>query len=209
MAAYSRGVVPHVEYRDDAGEVISYGSRWSDGWPPEDSYGRVSNSQRFEPLQGVARRLIAHLVREYEVDAASDPSFVSDFSQPSGVGEVVRLVPSVPLAARLTFGFTTLPGVFIAAGTLHQFAFPACGCDACDEDVTAQIDQLEETVFAVVEGDYREWVSGDDVGFSLRYRGGSSSAMGSSRDFEPERLAAGRAGLPSEGASWVPWPRRR
>ena len=44
----------------------------------------------------------------------------------------------------------------IAAGPFHQFAFPACGCDACDEGADAQLDQLEETVFAVVNGDYRE-----------------------------------------------------
>jgi len=208
MAGYSRGEVPHSEYRDDAGAVIPYGSRWGVGGPPDDSYSRVSNPRRFEPLQGIARKLITHLVREYDVDAASDPSFVSDFSNPSGVGELVRLMPSDPLAARLTFGFTALPGVFVAAGALHQFAFPACGCDACDEDVTSQIDLLEETVFAVVEGDFREWVSGDDVGFALRFAGrfggGSSSGATPESGFPPERLAA----VPREGTGCVAWPGR-
>ncbi|MHC5794968.1 DUF6226 family protein [Lacisediminihabitans sp. FW035] len=204
MAGYARGEVPHSEYRDDAGAVIPYGSRWSVDGPPDDSYSRVSNPQRFEPLQGIARRLITHLVREYALDAASDPSFVSDFSHPSGVGELVRLVPTDPSAARLTFGFTSLPGVLLAAGALHQFSFPPCGCDACDEDVTTQIDLLEETVFAVVEGDFREWVSGDDVGFALRFDGGSSSGATPASDFPPERLAA----VPREGAGWLPWPSR-
>lgn len=209
MTGYSREAVTSTEYRDGAGTVIRYGSRWGVHGPPADSYSRVGNPQRFEPLHGIARQLIAHLVREYEVDMAFEPSFVSDFTHPSGVGEVVRLVPSTPLAARLTFGFTSLPGVVVAAGALHQFAFPACGCDACDEDLTAQIDQLEETVFAVVDGRYREWATADDVGFRLRFSSGSSYGEGTSRDFPPERLATGRAALPGDGADWLPWPKRR
>lgn len=204
MAGYLRGEVLHSEYRDDAGAVIPYGCRWGVGGPPDDSYSRVSNPQRFEPLQRIARQMIAHLVREYDVDPASDPSFVSDFRNPSGVGELVRLVSSDPRAARLTFGFTALPGVFIAAGALHQFAFPECGCDACDEDLTTQIELLEETVFAVVEGHFREWVSGDDVGFAVRFDGGSSSGATPASDFPPERLAA----VPRGGAGWRPWPSR-
>lgn len=205
MAEYSRLAVAPREYRDDAGEVIRYGSRWGGNGPPEDSYSRVSNPQRFEPLQGIARQLVAHLVQELDVDMASDPSSISDFLHPSGAVEVMRLVPSTPLAAPLTFGFTILPGVCVAAGAVHQFPFPACGCDACDEDLTAQIDQLEETVFAVVGGGYREWVTPDDVGYSLRSAAGSRSGVGSASGLRPERLAA----LPGNGANWRPWPRRR
>lgn len=201
--------VPPTEYLDEAGEVIPYGSRWPAGGPPDDSYSRVSTPQRFLPLQAVARQLIAHLTREYEVEVATDPSFVSDFSNPFGVGEVVRLTPASPLAARLSFGLTSLPGVFIAAGAFHQFAFPACGCDACHEGTDAQLDQLEETVFAVVNGGYREWVAGAGVGFSLRFNSGSSSGEGSARDIDPERLAAGLSMLPQAGASWLPWPHGR
>lgn len=97
----------------------------------------------------------------------------------------------------------------IAAGAFHQFAFPACGCDACDEGADAQLDQLEETVFAVVNGDYREWAAGAAVGFSLRFNSGSRSGEGSARDIDPERLAAGLSILPRTGASWLPWPHRR
>ena len=100
---------PPTEYRDEAGVVIPYGSRWTARRPPEDSYSRVSNPQRFEPLQGVARQFIAFLGREYEVEVATGPFFASEFSHPSGVGEVVRLAPAVPLTAPLTFGFTGLP----------------------------------------------------------------------------------------------------
>jgi hypothetical protein len=209
MTGYVRMSVPPAEYLDGSGEVIPYGSRWPATGPPDDSYSRVSTPQRFLPLQAVARQLIAHLAREYGVEVATDPSFVSDFSNPEGVGEVVRLIPASPLAARLTFGFTSLPGVFLAAGAFHQFAFPSCGCDACDEDTDAQLDQLEETVFAVVDGDYREWATGPEVGFTLRSRSGSRSGRGAARDIDPGRLAAGLSALPQAGVDWIPWPKER
>lgn len=209
MTGYVRMSGPPTEFLNDSGEVISYGSRWPVTGPPDDSYSRVSTPQRFLPLQVVARQLIAHLAREYEVEVATDPLFVSDFSNPAGVGEVVRLIPASPLAARLTFGFTSLPGVFLAAGAFHQFAFPSCGCDACDEDMDAQLDQLEETVFAVVDGDYREWVTSPEVGFALRLRSGSRSGSGAARDTDPERLAAGLSALPQAGVNWMPWPKQR
>jgi hypothetical protein len=209
MTGYVRMAVPLTEYLDQSGEVIRYGSRWPAAGPLDDSYSRVSNPQRFLPLQAVARQLIAYLAREYEVEVATDPSFVSDFTNPSGVGEVVRLIPASPLAARLTFGFTSLPGMFIAAGAFHQCAFPACGCDACDEDTDAQLDQLEETVFAVVGGGYREWATGTGVGFDLRSVSGSSSGEGSAREIDPERLTAGLSTLPRAGANWLPWSKRR
>ena len=49
MTGYSRISVPPTEYRDEAGVVIPYGSRWTAGSPPEDSYSRVSNPQRLAP----------------------------------------------------------------------------------------------------------------------------------------------------------------
>ncbi len=140
---------------------------------------------------------------------ATDPSFVSDFRNHACVGEVVRLMPASPLAARLTFGFTSLPGVFLAAGAFHQFAFPACGCDACDEDPDALLDQLEETVLAVVDGGYQEWATDAGVGFSLRSSSGSSSGRGSAHDIDPDRLAAGLSAFPQAGANWLPWPKER
>lgn len=209
MTGYSRISVPPTEYRDEAGVVIPCGSRWTAGRPPEDFHSRVSYPQRFEPLQGVARQLITYLGGEFEVEVASDPLFASEFSHPSGVGEVVRLAPAVPLTAPLTFGFTSLPGVFVAAGAFHQFAFPACGCDVCDEGVAEQLDQLEEAVFGVVDGALREWAAGDEVGFSLGLSSGSHSGTGSMREIEPDRLAARVSALPPTGGSRAPWPKRR
>ena len=183
MTGYSRMSAPPTEYRDEAGVVIPYGSRWTARRPPEDSYSRVSNPQRFEPLQGVARQFIAFLGREYEVEVATGPFFASEFSHPSGVGEVVRLAPAVPLTAPLTFGFTGLPGVFVAVGAFHQFG--------------------------VVDGGLREWAAGDEVGFSLELSSGSNSGVGSMRDIEPGRLAAGLSALPPTGSGWLPWLKRR
>ncbi|WP_404810209.1 DUF6226 family protein [Microbacterium terricola] len=35
----------------------------------------------------------------------------------------------------MTFVLTEFPGVHLRAGVLHDFHFPTCGCDACDDDV--------------------------------------------------------------------------
>ena len=56
--------------RDEVGAVIGYGTRWT-GSPPHDSYSRVSNSERFAPLQTIADGLIEHLRVAYHADIAT------------------------------------------------------------------------------------------------------------------------------------------
>jgi hypothetical protein len=55
MADYTR---PTINGRE-LGAVIRYGARWT-GSPPDGSYSRVSNPERFEPLQTIADALIEH-----------------------------------------------------------------------------------------------------------------------------------------------------
>ena len=54
--------------------------------------------------------------------------------------------------------FTAYPGIFLHAGLLHDFHYPACGCDACDSNWVAEADGLEQQVLAVVTGHYREGI---------------------------------------------------
>ncbi|MGX9294439.1 DUF6226 family protein [Tsukamurella paurometabola] len=49
--------------------MIEYGDRWGIDSPPDDSYSRTINLDRFEPLHLVADALIDHLVSTYEVTA--------------------------------------------------------------------------------------------------------------------------------------------
>jgi len=158
MAQFVRPPVAAREYQDDDGTVIAYGNRWGRNSPPEKSYSVTSNLDRYEPLHEVARALIDYLESTSEVTLENDASCIADFLRPQGVLEAVRVSPSNPDCATLTFGFTSFPAVYLHAGVLHDFAFPTCGCDACDEGINEQLDQVESRVFAVTSGNYRESV---------------------------------------------------
>lgn len=58
---------------------------------------------------------------------------------------MTRLTLSDSAAAPLTFGFTSYPGLILHAGLLHDFAYPICGCDACDETAVGQVDKSRAT----------------------------------------------------------------
>lgn len=121
--------------------------------PPEDAYSRLSHFERFAPLHDVALELIEWLRSAFDVDVDQSPSVAADLlSQPRDVFQAVRLVPRWEGAAPLTFVLTGFPGVFLQAGSLHDFHFPECGCDACDDTVTDLLDKLEWTVRTVVSG---------------------------------------------------------
>ncbi|WP_146067362.1 DUF6226 family protein [Arthrobacter sp. SX1312] len=70
--------------------------------------------------------------------------------------DAIRIVPNDSDEAPLTSVLTPFPGVFLHAGSLHDFHFPDCGLDACDEDVEAVATELEWTVRSVVSGGYSE-----------------------------------------------------
>src|SRR5438309_1731439 len=70
MSEYTRPAVEARDFRDESGAVIPYGARWT-GSPPDGSYSRVSNPERFAPLHTVADALIEHLRAAYRVDVAA------------------------------------------------------------------------------------------------------------------------------------------
>ena len=73
-----------------------------------------------------------------------DPRAVTDLLLlPNEVVHAVRVTPRNPASAPLTFVFTPFPGVYLHAGSLHDFHFPVCGCDACDDSVADLVEELE------------------------------------------------------------------
>ena len=156
MPAYRRPDWPYGVFRDGAGAVINYGSRWRGDGPPSDTYSVVTHPERFAPLHLVADALIEHLVETYDVQISWDASCSQDFLRPAEFERLARLTPNDSAAAPLTFGFTTYPGLILHAGLLHDLVYPICGCDACDETAIGQAELLEGHVSAVVAGHYRE-----------------------------------------------------
>ncbi|WP_345217140.1 DUF6226 family protein [Georgenia halophila] len=206
MSAYVRPPLPSQVFHEADGTPFVYGERWGCGDPPEESYSRVSHPERFAPLHDVADALVEHLANTYDVQ-------VREGDGPGeNRGAVVRracvLTPASAAAAPLTLLWTDHPSVVLRAGLLAEDISPACGCDACDEPLEAQVEDLEEYVLGVAAGHLTEWVRGRVtwVGFRLEavdgHRSGESRSDMSSaavRDAR-HRLAALPAGR------WQPWP---
>jgi hypothetical protein len=160
----------------------------------------------------VADALIAYLRREYRVMISEDAAHGDDLLHPrSDVARAVRVTPARTDAAPLTFVFTRHPGVMIHAGALHDFPFPACGCDACDETAESGADQMERLVMAVVAGGYgerypagrRRWNS---YALTAADGSGSESGEGDVGGIPEARLRDGAERLGSLPNGWQPWP---
>lgn len=91
------------------------------------------------------------------------------------------------------------------AGLLHDFLYPVCGCDGCDETWEYMADRMEWDVQTVVAGGYRETAGTHGVGFRLGDDSGSRSGSARSQDFPRARLDAAVRTL-STLEAWNPWP---
>lgn len=210
MSPYSRPPLESRIHRDADGDVIEYGRRWTDVDPPAEAYSATSNLDRYRPLQAVADALIAHLRDQYRVDIEEDPRYAEDLMHHrDDVERAVRVVPRGRAGATLTFVYTSFPSVIVHAGALHDFLYPVCGCDACDEDVARLADEMEWQVRAIAAGGYRERLDPSlelGVGFSLADPAvGSTSGTTRAVDLPRARLENAAAMLPP-GGRWAAWP---
>jgi hypothetical protein len=173
-----------------------------------------SHPERFAGLHIVARALIDHLAAAYDVEVHEDPVHARDLLiEVRDVLHAVRVTPRDSGAAPLTFVLTGYPGVVVHAGVLHDFPFPVCGCDACDETAETTAERMEVLVLSVAAGGYAErypvgsrWWSE----YALTAFDGSGSESGSS---EPGPVAATRLHeaeirLRDVAGPWSPWPLR-
>jgi Family of unknown function (DUF6226) len=205
MPEYTRPAINAREFRDESGAPIRYGARWT-GSPPDDSYSRVSNPDRFAPLQTIADALIEHLRATYRVDVAPLAK--------SATTKVVAVTPKRADAAPLLFRFTDFPGIEVRAGVRCSLFFPRCGCDACDETWEDKADELEGLVFAVTDGTFSERIAPTSdgmatVGYSIRPPGRTGISGGSLRVAPDSGLRADAARLDSLPLGcWQPWNRK-
>lgn len=215
MSGYRRPPLPQRVYLDENGTPIHYGRRWGAEGPPAEAYSRTGDLDRFAGLHVVGRALVSWLESEFEVtvDAGEQDDPYPVLGVVDSV-EVVRVTPSTTSAAPITFVFTTFPGVALRAGALHDFHFPDCGCDACDDDVVLVADDLERTVQAIVAGRYIESIGDDDPSFPggvVSHRltwedGGYTGGSGRLEDVPADRIRRACATLPVDGR-WSAWRR--
>lgn len=169
--------------------------------PPEETYGRVTNPNRFETVVDATRRLIERLSSEYRIATESSAGGFRVGSHDWGDAdtETVHLIPIE--GAPISVVFTSFPGVFIRFGEWGAEAFPTCGCDACDEDPDWVSERVGQLVEAVVAGRYEEELTRRSVRVSFSGPWGDSA---SETRLDPgEWKTYGQPGV----HRWAEWPR--
>jgi hypothetical protein len=213
LPGFVRPDVEPLTYRDANGAVIPYGNHWPDHQPAQDRYSVTAHPERFQPVHTVAAALIDYLVATYDVVALEDTTAVADFVYPQDAPlRVVRLQPSNPDSAALTFAFSDYPDVSAHAGVTGDVLFLDCGCDACDETWESVADEMEAKVGSVVNGGFTEKVgAGDDPVHKLDFDGndghGASASWSSADEAVLHRVLEQGLTLPWN-KTWLPWPRR-
>lgn len=212
---YVRPDLPTTAYHSPEGEPIPYGRQWGPHGPDPDSYSVDSHPERFAGLHTVARALIDHLREVYDVDVNADRSHAGEILlDVKDVLESIKVTPRGSGAAPLTFVLTGYPGVVVHAGVLHDFPFPVCGCDACDETVETTADRLELLVLSVAAGGYSErypvgrkrW---SEYALAAFDGSGSESGQGEPAPAAADRLSDAELRLRDVAGGWSPWPLRR
>ncbi len=209
MTSYVRPSIDTPVFRDADGQIIDYGNRWH-GSPPEQTYSIDSHPERFAPLHVVADALIAHLRDAYDVEVTEGEVTAAELLRPAPeAARAVRIRPNDPACAAATIVFTAYPGIIMNAGLLHDFHYPACGCDACDASWEGEADQLERQVLAVVTGHYREGIERGLrpwVEYAFTYPDGTSSGRSRAQDLPTERVKAAKPVLRHLANGWAAWP---
>ncbi len=191
---------------------VSSRIRWERESPPDEAYGRVTDSGRFEPLHSAAIEMIARLEADFEVERVEAYGLDDELEGPLTCARPsVKLSPVDPAAAPITVTFSDYPGLHIRFGRWSTQLFPVCGCDACDESAEDEIERLTMMVDSVTTGGFREAVqpSVEDGWLKTEFwtpgYGGKSSgsSVGWARAL---RMSGGRRRLELD---WKPWPRRR
>lgn len=173
------------------------------------NYRRARNPGRFAPLHDVADQLVCDLVSEFRVQrtdaAALDPELEDRCELPRAS---VRLAPEDPTSAPILISFTAFPGIQMRLGHWHLMAFPACGCDSCNENVEAEIERLRNSVADVVAGRFAECIDIPNVGDAwLEAKFWARDGWSGSRVLL-DRAQAERLVSKSGGSAfhWQPWP---
>jgi len=212
VSLYARPSIEAPVFHDADGRAIDYGNRWGAGPPPEETYSVETHLERFAPTHTIAHALIAHLRDSYDADVEEGVEAAADLlhGPAPAVVHAVRVRPNDPACASLTFVFTAYPGIHLHAGLLNDFQYPICGCDACDSTWSAEADEMERQVFAVVAGRYRETVEqrGSDpwVGYAFTYLDGGSSGGSREQGMPADRLEAATSILRNRPDEWAAWP---
>jgi len=132
---------------------------WGMEGPPEEAYSRVTEPERFMPMQQWALELVARLEHEYEVTREEGESMDAQLGGLSLSRPTIKLTPLDDSCAPVTIALTNFPSLAVRVGRWGTDRFPSCGCDACDEMPDEEFERFEELLDDVVAGRFRESLS--------------------------------------------------
>ncbi len=171
-----------------------------DAETPDEAYGRVTDPERYRVLHGAGLALLDRLTATYQVEQVEGADVDASLGHDVDAERTVRLVPTADGAAPLTIAFSTFPGCLVRFGQWHVEAYPACGCDACDEDPAGLVERLGDHVDDLVHGQFSESIgTGRKTWLSFGFRTSSGSMV---LNKEEPRLPRG------VDRHWQPWTRR-
>jgi hypothetical protein len=185
-------------------------NRWGLEGPPHDAYSRVANVGRFKPLHAFTSDLIDRLNIEFDVARTEGFGLDRELEQMEIVLPSVGLMPPDAKRAPLVVAFTAFPGVHVRFGRWYTRAFPACGCDACDETFEGESELLSWMIHQLTEGRYREAIRKSSRGDSFGEH--EFWSLDGRRSGGDARLSEGLDGAAHSGGlicDWQPWPRRQ
>ena len=117
------------------------------------------NPERFEQLHSVILETISRLEETFDVVRVELYGLDEELEGKRGiVRPSVQLTPVDSTAAPITVTFSDFPGLFVRFGRWVTEPFPSCGCDACDESATDEIERLTRLIDIVTAGGFREAV---------------------------------------------------
>jgi len=171
----------------------------------DEAYGRITKPQRYRDLGEAARDLVDELTARFVVDRVAGLQVDQDLAARGAVETIVRLAPAAEGAGQVTVAWTRFPGLLVRFGRWHVAAYPACGCDACDEDPEALVEEFRHQVGVLVEGGFTEtWTGGPGSWLLYEFAGRAGRAHGRAR-VDPRQ--ARHLGAPARIA-WRPWTLR-
>ncbi len=173
----------------------------------------MTDPERFRPLHGAMLEIARRIGRDFDVERTEGYGLDGELERGLELaGPCVGLRPKDPDAAPIVAAFTSFPGLHVRFGRWHREAFPACGCDACDESVERQIERLGQMVDSVIHGRFREALRRPVLPFmgsgwleaEFESPAGSRSTGSRLDRVSARRMSGGRRRV---DLNWGPWPR--
>jgi hypothetical protein len=180
--------------------------------PPVEAYSRVTNPERFAPLHEIGLKLLHRLEFEFQVDRVEgyglDPYLETRFS--AVALPTVKLTPQNIDGAPVAISFSAFPGLHARFGRWSTRAFPACGCDACDETAEEEAKSLNWIITNIIEGRFKEeiWIPGSGSAWKRTEFWSPDGASESSNSALDRDEAHQLTKEQPSTCQWAPWSKR-